>query len=62
VWGAQAARDPVLVSDHLRELLGWYEAGRLRPRISATFPLIEAPAAMKALLGRDVAGKIVLTT
>jgi NADPH2:quinone reductase len=62
VWGAQGARDPVLVSDQQRELLGWYEAGRLRPRISATFPLIEAPAAMNALLGRDLAGKIVLTT
>jgi NADPH2:quinone reductase len=62
VWGAQAARDPVLVSDQQRELLGWYEAGRLRPRISATFPLIEAAAAMNALLGRNVVGKIVLTT
>lgn len=62
VWGAQAARDPVLVSDQQRELLGWYAAGRVRPRISATFPLIEAPAAMTTLLGRNVTGKIVLTT
>jgi NADPH:quinone reductase len=60
VWGAQAARDPVLVSRNLALLLQWWEAGRLRPVVGRTFPLAEAGAAMQALLSRRYAGKIVL--
>jgi len=60
VWGAQAERDPVLVSRHLAELLRWWEAGRLKPLVSKTFPLAEAGAAMQALLSRRHAGRIVL--
>lgn len=62
VWGAQQERDPVFASARLKELLTWHAAGRLRPRIGATFPLAQAGAAMQALLSRRVAGKIVLTT
>jgi NADPH2:quinone reductase len=62
VWGAQAARDPVLVSRNLAELLRWWEAGRLRPLVARTFRLQEAGAAMEALLSRRHAGKIVLET
>ena len=46
VWGAQAARDPVLVSRNLAELLRWWEAGRLKPLVARIFPLAEAGAAM----------------
>jgi NADPH2:quinone reductase len=60
VWGAQAARDPVLVSRNLAELLRWWEAGGLKPVVAKTFPLAEAGAAMHALLSRRHAGKIVL--
>jgi NADPH2:quinone reductase len=62
VWGAQAARDPALVSRNLAELLRWWEAGRLRPVVAKTVPLAEAGAAMQALLSRRHAGKIVLET
>lgn len=60
VWGAQAARDPALISRNLAELLRWWEAGRLKPVIAKTFPLAEAGAAMAALLSRRYPGKIVL--
>src|SRR5438067_7547696 len=60
VWGAQAARNPVLVSRNLAELLRWWEAGRLKPLVAKTFPLAEIGAAMQALLSRKHAGKIVL--
>jgi NADPH2:quinone reductase len=60
VWGAQAERDPVLVSRNLAELLRWWEEGRLKPLVSKTFPLAEAGAAMEALLSRRHAGRIVL--
>jgi NADPH2:quinone reductase len=60
VWGAQAARDPVLVSRNLAELLRWWEAGRLHPVVARTFPLADAGVAMQALLSRRYPGKIVL--
>jgi len=60
VWGAQAERDPILVSRNLAELLRWWEAGQLQPLVSKTFPLGEAGAAMQALLSRRHAGRIVL--
>ena len=62
VWGAQAERDPALVSRNLAELLGWWEAERLKPVVAKTFPLAEAGAAMQALLSRRYAGKVVLET
>ncbi len=62
VWGAQAARDPVLVSRNLAELLRWWEAGRLNPLVARKFALAEAGAAMQALLSRRYAGRIVLET
>jgi len=60
VWGAQAERDPVMVSRNLAELLRWWEAGRLHPLVARSFPLAEAGAAMTALLSRRYPGKIVL--
>lgn len=61
VWGAQAERDPALISRYLAELLGWWEQGRLKPVVAKTFPLSEVGAAMQALLSRRYAGKIVMT-
>src|ERR1043166_103107 len=52
VWGAQAERDPVWISRNLAELLRWWEAGRVKPRISKTFPLGAAVEALTALLSR----------
>src|SRR5712691_8600632 len=60
VWGAQAERDPVLISRNLALLLEWWEKGCLHPVVAKTFPLAEAGAAMHALLSRRHAGKIVL--
>jgi NADPH2:quinone reductase len=60
VWGAQAERDPALISAYLAELLRWWEAGRLKPLVAKTFPLADAGAALSSLLSRRYAGKIVL--
>jgi NADPH:quinone reductase len=62
VWGAQAERDPVLISRNLAELLRWWEAGKLKPLVAKTFPLAAASEALNALLSRRYAGKIVLET
>lgn len=59
-WGVQGERYPEMVSAGLAELLGWWEAGHLKPRVARTFPLRDVAAAMRALLSRQYAGKIVL--
>jgi NADPH:quinone reductase len=50
----------VMIARQLEGLLGWYAEGRLKPLVSRTFPMAEAPAAMEALLSRQHPGKIVL--
>ena len=61
-WGAYRMREPAIVTESLRRLLEWFEAGTLRPVISETLPLERAAEAMRRLLRREARGKIVLTT
>jgi NADPH2:quinone reductase len=60
VCGAQAERDPALISRNLAELLCWWEVGRLKPLVAEVFPLAHAVEALTELLSRRYAGKIVL--
>jgi NADPH2:quinone reductase len=59
-WGSFAARDPQHNQENLRELLIWLGAGRLRPRISARYPLERAADALNDIIQRKVTGKVVL--
>ncbi len=59
-WGAFATRDPAHNQEHFRELAAWYTAGKLKPYVSATYPLQQAAVALRALLERNVTGKVVL--
>jgi NADPH2:quinone reductase len=59
-WGSFAARHPRQNLEHLRELLGWFEAGKLTSRISARYPLERAAEALNAISERKVMGKAVL--
>jgi NADPH2:quinone reductase len=61
-WPESVRRDPGGFGRNMAQLLGWCEAGELRPRIDRTLPLEETPAALKALLARSVSGKIVIKT
>jgi NADPH2:quinone reductase len=60
-WGAQARRNPGLVSDIQGELAALYEAGKIQPLVGRTYPLDAAPAALRDLAERRIAGKAVLT-
>lgn len=61
-WGASTARDPEHNRENIAELLGWLAEGRLRPHVSATFPLARAGEAIAELAARRARGKIVVTT
>ena len=59
-WGAYTEHDPQVIHRSWDALLGWYEAGKLKPHVSHTFALHEVPDAMKMLLSRKSTGKIVI--
>ena len=59
-WGLEGERDAAVITAQLAELLRWWEAGKLKPRIARSYPLTEIAAAMRAMLSRRHAGKIVL--
>ena len=60
-WGAYMAHDPALVDEAAAALFALYVDGKIKPHISATYPLAEAPAALKAVASGKSTGKVVLT-
>ncbi|MEM7440205.1 MAG: NADPH:quinone oxidoreductase family protein [Pseudomonadota bacterium] len=60
-WGAFTQRDPKTHEAYLRELFQWYAEGKIKPRVSASFPLEQAPDAIRMLEDRKVLGKVVVT-
>ncbi len=61
-WGAYAKRDPQVLTDSLAQLFAWQAVGKLKPHISATFPLAETGEALRLLMERKSVGKVVVTT
>lgn len=60
-WGQFRRVEPELDAENFRTLFDMHAAGRIRPVISATYPLDRARDALAALAGRSVMGKVVLT-
>ncbi len=59
-WGAFTAREPARHRANVAELIAWYRDGKLKPHISATYPLERAAAALNDMAERRVMGKVVL--
>ena len=59
-WGAFVAREPKLNWENFQQLFAWYAEGKLKPHISKSYPLAQAPAALRDMLERKVTGKVVL--
>ncbi|MEI9994067.1 MAG: NADPH:quinone oxidoreductase family protein [Rhizomicrobium sp.] len=60
-WGAFTGRNPKAANDALREILQMISEGRLKPDVSATFPLAEAGKSIRMLMDRKAMGKVVVT-
>ncbi|WP_300514143.1 NADPH:quinone oxidoreductase family protein [Aliiroseovarius sp.] len=60
-WGGYLNFRPRVLTDSLRELLSWYNRGKLTPHIGATVPLAEAERAYDLLRARKSTGKVVVT-
>ncbi|MDI1280457.1 MAG: NADPH2:quinone reductase [Brevundimonas sp.] len=60
-WGAAVARDPAGHAANMAELFKFWSEGKIKPRVSRTFPLEQAHLAIQALGDRSAMGKIVVT-
>jgi NADPH2:quinone reductase len=60
--GGWMRREPERFAESTRQLLRWHTDGRLKPHIDRTFPLERAGEAIAYMAGRQVKGKVVVTT
>lgn len=60
-WGEAVRRAPARHRANMIEVLDWIAAGKLAPRIHATYPLVEIREAIGVLDRREATGKVVLT-
>jgi NADPH:quinone reductase len=61
-YGAFARKFPQRYAQLRSELVGWLAEGRIRPAITARYPLEQAAEALRVVAARQAIGKIVLTT
>ncbi|MEO1066724.1 MAG: NADPH:quinone oxidoreductase family protein [Pseudomonadota bacterium] len=60
-WGAFIKREQDRYAEHLKALFSLYNEGKLKPRITARYPLQKAADALRDIETRKAMGKIVLT-
>ena len=60
-WGSFVERNPARHREHVKNLLQMCLEGRIRPEISARYPLERGGEALEALAGRHATGKVVVT-
>ena len=59
-WSDYRDREPDNVAQVTQELYRWYEAGKIKPHVMATYPLKDYQSALQAVRDRAVKGKVVL--
>ena len=60
-WPAYAELNPQVMTTSFRILMDWYQAGTIKPHISATYPLEQAVEALNQVITRQSTGKVVIT-
>lgn len=61
-WGSFMERNPKHGQENIHELITWISESKLKPHVSATYPLEHVADALNDLLNRKVTGKAVLVT
>ncbi|MAT35463.1 MAG: NADPH:quinone oxidoreductase [Ponticaulis sp.] len=61
-WGAWVRQFPDQYETDVKELFGFYSDGKIKPHVSATFPLEKAGEAITHLADRKATGKVVILT
>ncbi|WP_282085970.1 NADPH:quinone oxidoreductase family protein [Aquimarina algiphila] len=59
-WGSFAVKTPKKNMQNTMELMQWHAEGKLKPHIHKIYPLEDSSSALKAMINREVKGKIVI--
>lgn len=59
-WGDFTVKEPETYAANMRELVGWYLAGKVKPVIEGVYPLADAASVLARVLGRGASGKLIL--
>jgi NADPH2:quinone reductase len=59
-WGSFTQKEPQIYAENMRELIGWYLNGKVKPVIEARHPLADAGKVLDHVLKRGAHGKLVL--
>lgn len=59
-WGSHVGKESQIHQQNIMELMGMYGSGKLKPHISKTYSLEEAPKALQDMVDRKVKGKVII--
>lgn len=59
-WGSFTAKEPKVYAENMKELMGWYMSGKVKPLVEAVYPLEKAVDALNFIHDRKAVGKVVL--
>lgn len=59
-WGNFTKEEPAVYADNMRELMGWYAEGKVKPVIEGSYRLADAAQVLGRIMGRGASGKLVL--
>jgi NADPH2:quinone reductase len=59
-WGTFTRKEPEVYAKNMKELLGWYASGDIKPLVERIFKLEEASDALLHIHDRNARGKVVL--
>lgn len=60
-WGQFVSKEPQHFKRDVQEMFEWVQQGKLRPHISARYPLAQGAQAITDMMNRKVMGKVVIT-
>ncbi len=60
-WGDFRRREPKPDAEGIAEMIRWIQEGKMRPHISARYPLAEGRQALNDMMNRKVMGKVIIT-
>ncbi len=59
-WGAFTQKEPQAYAANMKELVGWYMAGKIKPVIEGIYPLADAAKVLSRVVNRGAVGKLIL--
>jgi len=60
-WGQFCAKEPQVYRQDIQEMFELVQQGKLRPHISARYPLAQGAQAINDMMNRKVMGKVIIT-